>query len=323
MTQSTSRKKLFFAAPVFAAAVGLSLSHGQVARADGDPVEIRERCVNRVAISFLGKTDAASLAKVSVTDPQSSVDTLLTDPDFQERFSRFINARFNTTVGANSAEDASYHMMKYILQNNRPWKDMFVGQFGVAQVNQGGQNVVQVQADPNGLGYFRSKAWLDRYAGNELTGMKLSTAYRMEHNVLGLRLIASTNAVGADLSATGRQAAACKQCHFDGWYALDKVADVLTRVRRQGNNVTYDASAVKPGQLFGAAISDDKTLVEAMVNTEMFNFNVCRVAFNFLYGRDENRCEGPLFDQCVDAFKTAGTIQSAVSVVAKHNSFCQ
>lgn len=150
------------------------------------PVEIRERCVNRRRYLLLGKTDAASLAKVSVTDPQSSVDTLLTDPDFQERFSRFINARFNTTVGANSAEDASYHMMKYILSEQPQWKDMFVGQFGVAQVNQGGQNVVQVQADPNGLGYFRSKAWLDRYAGNELTGMKLSTAYRIEHNVLGL-----------------------------------------------------------------------------------------------------------------------------------------
>jgi hypothetical protein len=45
-----------------------------------------------------------------------------------------------------------------------------------------------------------SKPWLLRYAGNELAGIKISTGYRIMNNTIGLKLVASTNAPGADIS---------------------------------------------------------------------------------------------------------------------------
>ena len=73
----------------------------------------------------------------------------------------------------------------------------------------------------------------------------------------------------------------------------------------------------------GRTITDDKSLVQTLVDSDSLKFNACRLAFKFLYGRDENKCEGPLFDQCIDAFTAGGTIQSAVATIAKDASFCQ
>ena len=158
---------------------------------DTDPTAKNERCATRVSIAFTGKEASAAV----LANPQGSIDTLLADPAFIERFSRFINGDFNETPGATSAEDSSYHMMKYVLEQKLPYKDMFLGQFRVAGDNQG--NNVTVTADPNGLGYFRSQPWQLRYAGNELEGYKLVTAYRIMWNTVGLNLVASTNVPGA------------------------------------------------------------------------------------------------------------------------------
>ena len=53
-----------------------------------------------------------------------------------------------------------------------------------------------VAPDPEGLGYFRSDAWMRRYAGNEEDGYRLSAAYRILQNTTGLELTATTNVAG-------------------------------------------------------------------------------------------------------------------------------
>ena len=239
----------------------------------------------------------------------------LEDADFVERFARFANAQLNPEPGANVAEDASYTLAKYVLENDKPWKDMFVGKYDVTD---------EVTEDPNGLGYFRSDAWMRRYAGNEDEGYRIVAAYRILQNTTGLKLTATTNVDGVDLSATGRAAAACKGCHYDNWYALDKVSKVLSRRKGKGNNMTFDPPTDGPQQILGGkTIKDDQEFVEALVASENFKFRACRVAFEFLYGRAESTCEGAVFDKCVDAFVQDGSMKTAIATIAKDPSFCQ
>lgn len=250
-------------------------------------------------------------------------EALVADPRFHERFARFLNARLNPDPGETSADDAVYHLSKYVLENKLPWKDLFVGPYQVAATGRNGQQA-SVQNDPNGLGYFRSPAWLERYAGNEEAGVRLATAYRLINNVVGLDLSAVTNAPEADISATGRQAPACAGCHYNSWFALDKTAEVLGRVVRGRNGISFTPPDGQPKAVLGGLmIRDDKELVTAMVNSEQFVFNACRVVFGFLYGRNENACEAELFDRCVDVMKASGQLQSALTTVAGHPSFCQ
>ncbi|HEY1089248.1 MAG TPA: hypothetical protein VGE37_16195 [Archangium sp.] len=287
----------------------------------GGPVDPQraERCAVRVAIALTGRSPGAAL--LSSANPQTEVDALLTSEAFIERFSRFINSTFNETPGASSVEDAAYHLTKHVLTNAKPWKHVFVGPYDVGLAN--GQ--VTVRADPNGLGFFRSKAWLERYAGNEEGGVKLNTAYRMLNNTTGLKLTAAVQTPGADFTVNGRQNAGCRGCHFDGWFALDRVASVLTRKRVNADDtIRFEAPTAGPQQLLdGRTISDDKELITALVSSEAFDFRVCRLAFQFLYGRNELSCEGPLFDRCVDAYRASGTIQAALATVAKDPSYCQ
>ncbi len=312
------RRATLLLLPAAIAGAVMAGSGKQASADDADPAAKNERCATRVSISLLGKSPAAGL----MTNPQGQVDTLLADPAFVERFSRFLNASFNNDPGATSKEDASYHLAKYILENNKPYKDLFVGQYKVDGDQQG--NNVQVTVDANGLGYFRSTPWLLRYAGNELEGYKIVTAYRIMQNTVGLELVASTNAPGVDVSTGTRTTnPGCKGCHADSWYALDKAARVLTKVVRQGNNTTFTPPTEGPQQVADKTVTNDKELVEALVSSPNFSFNACRLAFNFLYGRPESACESKVFDACVTEFKSKGTIQSAVASVAKDPGFCQ
>lgn len=295
---------------------GPALAQTQV----GGPVDPQraERCAVRLAIALTGRSPSAAL--LSTGNPQLEVDALLASDPFIERFSRFINASFNDAPGATSVDDATYHLAKHVLANGKPWKDLFVGPYDVAQVN--GQ--VTVRADASGLGYFRTKAWLERYAGNEEDGVKLATAYRILNNTTGLKLTAAVQTPGADFTVTGRQNAACRGCHFDGWFALDRVASVLTRKVVSGGTVTFAPPTAGPQPLLdGRVISNDRELVTALVESPDFDFRVCRLAFQFLYGRNELSCEGPLFDRCVDAFRAEGTVQAALSTVATDPAYCQ
>ncbi len=327
MKLSSRKRKLVLVAPLLAVLGLAGFAGSKTAHADDpDMAAQNERCAQRLAIALTGASPDATL--IASSAPQSQIATLIATPAFQDRWSRFVNSQWNRTPGANPAEDAPYYLSEYVLQNNKPWSDMFLGQYDVA-LDATDKTKVDVTANANGLGYFRSQAWLDRYSGNELAGYKLSTAYHLMNNTIGLQLIASTNAPGADVTATGRQAAPCNGCHYDPWYALDKVSRVLTRVQvpKDPNNIVYlppsDGTQTVLGNVtIPQSLDGDKQLVTALVNSDTFKFNTCRLAFNFLYGRNENSCEGDVFDKCFTAFSSSGMVQDAISTVAGDPSFC-
>lgn len=276
------------------------------------------RCAVKLAVTLTGRSPSSAL--LANPTPQAQVDALLTDAAFIERFSRFVNARFNDEPGATSVEDSAYHLTKHVLTNRLPWSDLFLGSFRVDTVN----NAVAVVPDGNGLGYLRSRAWLERYAGNEEQGIKLSTAYRVLNNITGVTLTAAVVVPGLDVSAQGRRNAACSGCHFDSWFALDKLASVLTKRVGSGDTMRFEPPTAGPQQLLnGQTIADDKGLATALVNSAEFEFNACRIAFGFVYGRKELACEGPLFDRCVDAFRAQRTMQAAIATLTKDSSFCR
>ena len=305
------------AGPVAACALVIlaSVSAPQRVRADGEPEAIaaHERCATRLSVALLGKS--ATPALLTSPDPQTGVDAMLTDPAFIERFASFTNAQFNPEPGETALTDSAYTLAKFVLAGQKPWKDMFVGAYAVTDT---------VTPDPNGLGYFSSRAWMMRYAGNENEGYRISSAYRILQNTTGLQLTATTSVEGVDRSATGRQAAACSGCHYQGWFALDKVAKILTRRQGEGPTMKFVAPSEGPQQILdGTTIANERELVTAIVGSEDFRFNACRLAFKFLYGREETTCEAPIFDACALAFKTTGTMQAALSAVAKDPTYCQ
>lgn len=284
-----------------------------------DELDRRERCAVRLSVALTGKSPTIEL--LSSPDPQASADALLDTVDFIERFARFTNASFNRTPGAVAEEDAPYYVAWEVLSKRRAWKDLFVGGY---RVEKNAADAVVVVNDPQGLGYFRSAAWKKRYAGNEPNGVLLSTAYRIFNNVIGLKMVASTNAPDVDITATGRSAAGCRGCHFDGLYALDTAASVLGRRVDGAQGVTFAAHDGTPVTLLGGKIvSNDKELVETLVDSEAFRFRTCRMGFEFLYGRRENQCEGPVFDRCMKELRSNGTVQSALAAIVKDPSFCQ
>ncbi|HUS65511.1 MAG TPA: hypothetical protein VMZ28_13260 [Kofleriaceae bacterium] len=246
---------------------------------------------------------------------------MVATPEFIERLSRFVNASFNVDLGDTPAEDASYYLTKFILQNNRPWRDLFLGAFRVDPGASATADAVVV-ADANGLGYFRSRAWMVRYAGNELAGYRINAAYRMFQNVLGIKMQAAQNTDGVD--AAGRMSPACAGCHYNSLFGLDLAAKILSRRVGTGATMTFAAPNEGPQMLLGGiSVSDDKSFITAMVNSPEFRFRACRIATEFLYARREFKCEGPAFDKCMAAFSTAGTMQSAVAAIAKDPSYCQ
>ena len=285
--------------------------------ASAQTAEQRQRCATRLSGVLLGRTPSATL--LSAADPQAQVDAMLGSPEFIEKFSRFVNSQFNSDPGETAPEDASYWMSRYVLANNRPWRDMFVGALRVDADATAGAVVVN---DANGLGYFRSPAWMRRYAGNELEGYRIAAGYRMMNNVLGLKLVAAVNTEGVD--ATGRRQAACAGCHYNNVYGLDYVAKVLSKRVGTGTAMTFAAPTEGAQVLFGGVqVTDDRSMVNAMVGSLDFRFNACRLATQFLYARTEHKCEGPVFDRCMSAFATSGTMQSALAAIAKDPGFCQ
>lgn len=302
------------AVAALALAIGLAKPHTAAAEGEDEAASKRERCATRLAVAFTGKS--ATAAMLSAANPQDQVDALLTDADFIERFARFTNSQFNDQPGEMPAEDSAYTLSKYLLENGKPWKDLFVGGYNVTAT---------VAEDPNGLGYFRSKPWMVRYAGNEEGGYRLSSAYRILQNTTGIKLTATTNLEGATPTATGRQAKECRSCHYENWYALDYIAKILTkRIDKADGTVDFGTAVEGPQSILGGqTIANDKQLVEALVASDDYKVNTCRLAFKFLYGRTESTCEGVVFDKCMDAFTDKGTIQAAVGSIAKDPTFCQ
>ena len=301
-----------------AAGAFAAVAHGS-ARAEDDDGASRERCATRLAIAILG--EAADGELLAAAEPRAQVPALLQRPAFRERFARFLNATLSSGPGEKASEDAPYFLGKHLLEKNAPFRELFVGPYSVRADAQGNAIVAD---DPEGLGIFRSPDWLVRYAGNEVNGLKIATAYRILNNVTGVEITAVTTPPGADVTETGRKAAACRSCHYESWYALDSIATVLTRKRTTPEGVTFEAPPEGASvTVAGQTVRSDKELVSALVASKDFSYRACRLSFEFLYGRAESACEGDVFDACMAAFAKDGLITSALAAVAQSGSFCQ
>lgn len=284
----------------------------------------RVRCATRVSLALTGR--APSEALLAELDPQSKIDELLADPAFVEQFARYVNSEMNPEPGETPAADATYFLAKHVLENNRPWRELFDGPYTIEAVPAAGGNpaTARVVADANGLGYFRSRPWMVRYAGNEEDGYRLNAAYRIQQNIIGLDVGAVTSAPGTDISSTGRMAGACRGCHYDSYFALDKVAKVLSRKTGPDGNPTFTPPTEGPQQLLdGRMVASDAELVAALVESTDHKFRTCRLAFQFLYGRGEATCEAQLFDACMDAYTATGDVRDALRTIAKDDSYCE
>lgn len=315
-----SHSRIGLAALLPAVAIAAALAAGKGAHAEGgeqDKAEANERCATRLSIALIGKSADASL--MTSADPQAAVDAMVESPDFAERWARYVNSAFNGGPSTAATDDPVYYLAKHIVTQKKPWADMFIGAYSITATT----NAMAVKDDPNGLGYFRSPAWMKKYAGNEDQGYMLVGAFRIIQNTTGLELVPSVGQPGDDRTATGRAVAPCKSCHFDAWYALDTFAKVLPKRKGQGDTMTFTAPTEGPQQILGKSIADDKAMVNALVDSDAWRFNQCRNVFKFLYGRPENQCESTVFDKCVDALTQKKTIQSAVAAVAKDASFCK
>jgi hypothetical protein len=306
-------------AAVVAAAATVHTSAGQTPADDA----ARARCATRLSISLTGRAPSATL--LAATDPQSQIDTLLADPQFIDQFARFVNSEMNPEPATTPAGDATYFLAKYLLENNRPWHELFDGKYTINPIaaSSGNPATAEVVADPNGLGYFRSRPWMVRYAGNEEQGYRLSAAFRIQQNIIGLDVGAVTNAPGVDVSATGRMASGCRGCHFDPYFALDKVARVLSKRSGPDNNITFVAPTEGPQQVLNTTVANDADLVKVLVESTDHKFRTCRLAFEFLYGRPEASCESDLFDACIDAYTSTGDIRAALKAIATDHGFCE
>lgn len=321
-----SLQTLLPAAPLGAALLLAALASQRRAVADpatADINERNERCATRLATAMVG--ESATEGALASPRPQDSFDAYVKDPRFVDRFSRFINSQFNRMPGLTPAEDAPYYMTKYVLTNNKPWSEVFAGKYAVVATDAKDPNSEATVIDaPNGLGYFRSRAWEVRYGGNEGAGVRLVTAYRIMQNMIGVQLVASTNEPNADVSVVGRKAPQCATCHFTPWYALDSVASVLgTRVGK-GADTKFDPPTGGPQVVLGGVtVSNMDELVTALARDESFSVNACRLTFRYLYGRDELSCDGPAFDACITNFKKDPQITTALATVAKDASYCE
>jgi hypothetical protein len=280
------------------------------------------RCATRLSIGLTGKAPSADL--LANADPQTQVDALLADPAFVEQFSRFMNAELNPEPGETPQRDATYYLSRHILENNKPWHELFDGPYDVLADASTTPASAMVVDNPDGLGYFRSRPWMLRYAGNEEAGYRLVAAFRIQQNIIGLDVTAVTTAPDVDISANGRKSTACSGCHYDSYFALDKVAKILSRRTGPVDNPTFTDSTEPAQQLLdGRMIANDKELVGALVTSTQFKFRTCRLAFQFLYGRSEASCEAPLFDKCIDAFEQTGDVRAALKTIAQDPGYCE
>ncbi len=130
------------------------------------------RCTRRIALTLglgeLGLDYRSMSSGLSGAAPASRIRTWLETPAAIRSFASFVNSRFNPVPAANSYEDAVYSATVFVLTNNRPWRDLFVGKLHIDSTNG------QVRDDPNAraLGYFNGD-WLFRYKGNEVHGVML------------------------------------------------------------------------------------------------------------------------------------------------------
>lgn len=274
------------------------------------------QCSRRVAMT-LGLSPRTRIGD----NPQTEVRRLLQTPEVISSFGRFVNSRFNELPGDRPEDDPVIPVIKYVFDNNLPWKDVFVGRFSFGGASGYPRPVADAAAPA--LGYFGSAAWQKRYAGNEEAGWMLQAAYRTLQNTTGLALEPSPINGQGDFTATGRERAECRSCHYDAAWALDKVARLLPVRVGIGSRARIEKRPVVPQDLFGGTrVNDHEHLVQTLVSSEAFTFWSCRLAFEYVFGRPESTCEAPLFDACAAALEQTGRMQDALATLLESPAFC-
>ena len=306
-------------APCLALAEGLNSASTEQLKA--------RRCWEKTALALTGNPAPAHFGRDDASFPPTFEPELAQlyfgdfayNPRFASRFAGFVTSKWQREQSTEKAQNVPFLVVQYVVGRQLPWKQVFLGGYDVDFT----ENRGVVTESPAGLGYFRVAQWRRQYAGNEVAGYKLSTAYRMLNNTLGIRLTAAANNTLGDASAVGRSAAGCTGCHFKGAYPLDLIARVLDRRQGFGDKMTFTPSTDGPQMLWGQKVEDDAQLMALLVGSEGFTFNSCRLAFEFLYGRPESSCEAPIFDACVSALEKEGTIQGALMGMIRHPDYCQ
>ncbi len=296
----------------------------------------KEQCIDKLVNGLQGR--APSLQELQSNNRESLVDALLTDPRFVEKFSRHVNDYFNDSVpGASDEANAPYYLARKVLTDRLPWSDMFVGPWSIRSEGTGVNARVNVVQDPASLGYFTNLQWNIRYEGGEGEGFQLRKAYRIPHNMVGLRL------PPVDAQGLNRKdpAGACYGCHFEpkNIYALDLIAQALPKKRflngQPQSGQFVDPVYAKPEDAPDVLLSKDLTGLKAIVQTLLgegfrndYNFNVCRMVFQSFYHRDEadNTLDFKQFDACMSAFENATApvqnIRSAIKGMVMTPEFC-
>ncbi|MEW5741919.1 MAG: hypothetical protein AB1938_23595 [Myxococcota bacterium] len=277
------------------------------------------RCTRRMS-HLLGLSYRSSVTTLAGSTPQQKVREWLATPQAIRSFARFTNARFNPEPAANTAEDGVYAAVRFVLSNNKPWRELFTGRYVINHTN----NIITEDAAAPALGYFGSVGWQRRYLGNAPDGLMLRAAYRVLHNTIGLKLTPSAVNFEGDATATGRERAECRGCHFDSPYALDKVAQLLPRKVGVGGAAKPQVTPVTPQLILGGlTVGDFEHLVDTLTRGDPFAFRTCRLAFEFAYGRPESGCEAPAFDRCVDAFTRTGLMVDALASYLEDPQYCE
>ncbi len=296
--------------------------------ANATPEQLKaRRCWEKTALALTGTSEPGAFGRDDAGFPPLFQPELVPlyfgdaiyQPRFSNRFAGFVSSKWQREQSTEKAQNVPFLIVQYVVGRGLPWKKVFLGGYDVDFT----ENRGTVFESPTGLGYFRVLEWRRQYAGNEVAGYKLSTAYRMLNNTLGIRLTAAANNTLGDASAVGRAAAGCTGCHFNGSYPLDLIARVLERRQGFGDKMTFVPATDGPQMLWGQQVASDEELLKLLVGSEAFTFNSCRLAFEFLYGRPESACEAPVFDACVAALERDGTIQAALMGMIQHPDYCQ
>lgn len=264
---------------------------------------------------------APTQIELEAANPLTRVDAMLANDAFQDFFARYINAKLNTGPADKPEDEVVFNMVKsYILKRDKDWAELFT-----AKVDIVGQNI---NPKPDAVGYFESRSWKKRYAGNEEEGLKLRTAYMVTNNIIGLKLDALTVTSSGDSSKKGRAdpSNVCISCHFNLPFALDKVALILDRVDRKASDAqnTLFLPPIGPAQvIYGESVANLTELANMLVKRSEFNSNACHMAFTFVFGRDESAHEKQLFSQCMEKFTASKKITTAVKHFVESDIFCQ
>ena len=284
--------------------------------------ETAMQCSQKLHSTLYGRS--ATSQELNIANPMSTVDAMMSNDEFIEKFSMYVNAHMNWLPGDGKRNNPVYMAMKYyIFKDNqeKPWKELFTGGYDLYD------NGYNPREDNSG--YFSDRNWKKVYKGNEEFGYKLRTAYLILNNQIGLNLEALTvnNAGGSGRNARQDPNNVCVACHFNSDFALDRIAQILPLVDRQSSDAQnlIEIAALGPfnQEIYGQTVSNLKELTEVLASLDAFNTNACNIAFQFVFGREHRGADKAIFEQCVDEFKQDGHITASVKHFVDSDIFCK